>query len=166
MYKLAEKGMTMNDETWKKHANPLSVWTRVATLPFYVLAIWSRVWIGWYALIPLILLAIWTWYNPRAFPKPKTTKYWGSKGTFGERVFLNRKTIAIPAHHERAANILTAIAMIGAVILGYGLYVLDLWMTITGASLVYLGKMWFLDRMVWLYEDMKQNNPEYQGWEY
>ncbi|NJM71476.1 MAG: hypothetical protein HC862_15300 [Scytonema sp. RU_4_4] len=27
--------------------------------------------------------------------------------------------------------------------------------------LVLLSKLWFIDRMVWLYEDMKDANPEY-----
>ena len=33
-------------------------------------------------------------------------------------------------------------------------------------QLIYLGKMWFLDRMVWLYEDMKDTTPEYRSWLY
>lgn len=31
--------------------------------------------------------------------------------------------------------------------------------------LAYLGKSWYLDRMVWIYEDMK-HLPEYGKWEY
>jgi hypothetical protein len=30
-----------------------------------------------------------------------------------------------------------------------------------GAALVYAGKLWFLDGMVWLYEDTKGARPEY-----
>ena len=48
----------------------------------------------------------------------------------------------------------------------WGLYNLQLWPTILGVVLVYPGKMWFLDRMVWLYEDMKDSNPEYKSWLY
>ncbi len=40
---------SMSDETWKKHANPWSVWTRVTALPALVVAVWSRVWIGHWA---------------------------------------------------------------------------------------------------------------------
>lgn len=29
------------------------------------------------------------------------------------------------------------------------------WPTLFGAALVYLGKLWFLDRMVWLCRDMR-----------
>ncbi|MHC4212843.1 MAG: DUF6653 family protein [Planctomycetota bacterium] len=27
-----------------------------------------------------------------------------------------------------------------------------------------MGKRWFLDRMVWLYEEMRETNPEYSKW--
>ncbi|MGH1393463.1 MAG: DUF6653 family protein [Trichormus sp.] len=29
-----------------------------------------------------------------------------------------------------------------------------------------LGKLWYLDRMVWLYTEMKDINPEYRSWLY
>lgn len=40
----------MTDESWRRHANPWSVWTRFAAIPAVVLAIWSRTWIGWWCL--------------------------------------------------------------------------------------------------------------------
>jgi hypothetical protein len=36
--------------------------------------------------------------------------------------------------------------------------VLHMWATIFGTVVVILGKTWFLDRMVWLCEDMNNNN--------
>ena len=42
---------------------------------------------------------------------------------------------------------------------------LTIWLAIFGISLAYLGKSWYLDRMVWLYEDMK-DLPEYKEWLY
>ncbi len=43
---------------------------------------------------------------------------------------------------------------------------LYLWPPVLGAALVYLGKLWFLDRMAWLYEDMNDATPEYRVWPY
>jgi hypothetical protein len=48
----------------------------------------------------------------------------------------------------------------------WGLVKFDVWFTVFGATLVILGKLWFIDRMVWLYGDMKDTNPEYQSWLY
>jgi hypothetical protein len=156
----------MDDRTWARHANPWSVWTRVAILPLLALAIWSRVWIGWWVLVPVIGLAVWTWINPRAFPPPLSTNSWASKAVLGERVWLNRRSVPIPEHHRRAANILTMISASGLLPLAWGLTAVAFWPTIFGVVLTALGKLWFVDRMVWLYEDMKDVRPEYRAWLY
>ena len=156
--------MSMDDAAWTRHANPWSVWTRFSCLPLIVLAIWSRDWIGWWALLPLALALWWTWYNPRAFGPPVRTDSWASRGTFGERIFLNRKNTPIPDHHTRAAWILTAGSAVGAMILVYGLVVLNGWATICGLFVTIVPKLWFVDRMVWLYADMKDANPAYGAW--
>ena len=161
----AERLMRMDEATWARHANPWSVWTRFSCLPLLILAIWSRVWLGWWALVPLALALFWTWINPRAFPPPDRTDGWASKGTFGERVFLNRKTVPIPAHHRNWAFALGALSALGLPPLVWGLWVLDVPMTLLGLVLVVLPKVWFVDRMVWLYEDMKATHPDYAAWE-
>ncbi len=52
----------------------------------------------------------------------------------------------------------------GIPLLIHGLYLLEIWPTLLGAVLIYLGKMWFIDRMVWLFEDMKDQHPPYAAW--
>lgn len=47
----------------------------------------------------------------------------------------------------------------------WGLWELHLWATVTGILFQILSKYWFLDRMVWLFEDMKQHE-EYASWLY
>ena len=161
-----EKLMAMDDATWKRHANPWSVWTRMPILPLLVLAIWSRVWLGWWCLGPIALLCLWTYLNPRAFSEPSSTDNWASKATFGERVWLNRKTVPIPGHHARFAQRLNAVAALGMIPLVYGLVFYEPFVTLLGLSLVIMGKLWFLDRMVWLYQDMKDSDPAYASWLY
>jgi hypothetical protein len=164
---LASASMFMSDEVWFRHANPWSGLSRFATYPLVVLAFWSRAWIGIWFLIPVAVVFIWAWLNPRIFPKPKSTNNWASKAVFGERIFAERKKTAthVPSHHVTVANITTIIAIIGVVVLIYGLVVLEIWPTLAGASITILGKAWYVDRMVWLYEDMK-HIPEYKEWLY
>ncbi|NNE79862.1 MAG: hypothetical protein HKN18_06265 [Silicimonas sp.] len=164
LFNLAERGMGMTEDTWMRHANPLSVWTRFTCLPLLILAIWSRIWLGWWALGLVALAMLWTWVNPRAFPVPENTDNWASKGTFGERVFLNRRNIPIPAHHRRWAFALGALSAIGLPPLVWGVWQLDVAITVLGTVLVVLPKVWFVDRMVWLYEDMKDASPDYAAW--
>lgn len=141
-------------DNWQKHANPWSVWTRFATLPFLILAIWSHVWICWYSLIPIILLIIWLIINPTLFKKPKSFDSWASKAVLGERFFAERKTTPVPKYHNTPIMILTAIQTIWGITLMVGLWNTHMYLTIIWTIIIYLAKMWFLDRMVWIYEDM------------
>lgn len=154
----------MDEKTWMRHANPWSVWTRVFTLPLLILAIWSRVWLGWAAIVPIAALVIWLWINPRAFPPPRSTRNWASKAVLGERVWLNRNRVPIHSHHERAATLLSALSALGLPFLAWGLYQLAIWPTLLGFVLVLFGKLWFVDRMVWLFEDMTDASAEYRSW--
>lgn len=164
IFERAERMMGMTDEVWARHASPWSVGTRFLMLPLLALAIWSRVWIGWWALLAVAVVLFLVWWNPRAFPPPATTDHWAAKGTFGERVFLNRKSVPIPAHHLRWGVALSWASAAGLPFFIWGLWALEVWPTLLGMVLIVLPKVWFVDRMVWLYEDMKDATPEYRGW--
>jgi hypothetical protein len=103
--------------------------------------------------VPIALVMAWTFLNPRLFPPPLSTDNWASQVVLGERIFLARKTKPIPAHHQRWATFLTAVSIVGAAILIYGLWVLDVWAVLCGLVTSMGGKSWFGDRMVWLYHD-------------
>lgn len=158
--------MSMSDEVWMRHANPWSGLTRMATGPVLLLAAWSHVWIGWWAVLPVAVLAMWAWLNPRLFPPPASTDNWMSRGVLGERVWLNRKQVPIPHHHELAGHLLSALAIILMVPAIYGLIVADVWAAVLGWHGAIIAKIWFVDRMVWLYADMHAANPTYRSWLY
>lgn len=156
--------MAMDEATWARHASPWSVWTRVPILPLLALAVWSRLWLGWWCLVPIGALALWTYLNPRAFSPPATTDTWASKATFGERVWLNRGRVPIPPHHARFAHLLSVLSGFGLVPTVYGLITYEPFAVVLGVVWVVVAKMWFLDRMVWLYDDMRQEHTEYAAW--
>lgn len=156
----------MDSSTWERHAHPGSVWSRFSVLPLFVLAVWSRVWIGAWAWLPVFLVLLWTWWNPRLFPRPRSTSNWASKVVLGERVWLRREDVGVPHHHEVMASVLVVVSALGLPFLVWGLIRLEFWPVLVGSILVYAGKVWFMDRMVWLYEDMKMEHPDYQQWEY
>ena len=150
--------MRMSSEDWVRHSNPLSVYTRMPCLLLISLSIWSREYIGLYSIIPAVLLVFWVWYNPRAFKPPVSIRSWASKSVLGEQIFINKETLDIPSHHIRIVNLLTAMILPGIPVLIYGLYINDLWIIFFGNFWILLTKMWFLDRMVWIYEDMKNSD--------
>jgi len=154
----------MDDAVWRQHANPWSVYTRAPILPALAVAIYARVWIGAWCLVPVALILAWTWINPRAFPVPDSTDHWASKAVMGERVWLNAARFPIPAHHRRAIWILQLATVPGLVAMVWGLVVLDFSAAFLGSLLAAVPKLWFLDRMVWLYDDMAAEHPHYRDW--
>ncbi|PLX36918.1 MAG: hypothetical protein C0606_12630 [Hyphomicrobiales bacterium] len=157
--------MRMDDTVWERHASGWSVWSRFFSLPLMLVAIWSHVWIGTLAATILVaIVLVWTWLNPRLFNAPGRTDAWHARATFGERVWLNRNRVPIPRHHALMAHLLALVTGIGAVIALWSAFVTAFWPMMFGTAVLILAKLWFLDRMVWLYEDMKLRDPVYRSW--
>lgn len=152
----------LNNKTWLNHATAASIITRGLIPPMITIAALSRVWIGnwWFVLLALIIL--WTFLNTRIFPKAKNYDNWYARGAFGERVYAARKKVPIPSHHESFAKKLTALNAIFSIVWIYGLVFLNYELAITGTFLQLTAKFWFIDRMVWLYNDMYEH-PEYSN---
>jgi hypothetical protein len=157
----------LRGEHWMRHANPISVWTRFSVLSLLALAVWSRVWIGWYSLIAVAVAVAWMMLNPLLFAKPRSTKNWASKGVLGERIWTERKNFAIPDQFKSpVSNVANAYAILGMALLVYGLVAVEILPVLAGIVIALGGKLWYLDRMVLLFEDMKARNSDIAAWEY
>ena len=142
------------EDAWHRHANPCSVYTRIPIPLMLVVAIWSRAWIGWWSLVPIGIVLVWTVINPRVFPPPRSLDHWASRSVLGETYWAARKQKPIPARHRVAPLVLSAISAAGLPFLVWGLIVLDPWITAFGLVVQMAGKLWFLDRMALLYDDV------------
>jgi hypothetical protein len=76
----------------------------------------------------------------------------------GERVWLASQSNPIPYHHAKVSRILNIAAVIGIIVLAFGLWQLDLGWTMAGLVTTMGAKLWFLDRMVWLLADMTEDS--------
>lgn len=164
IFLISERLMGMDAESWARHANPWSAWSRIAGAVPVFLAIWSVHWIGWWAAIPIAAVAIWTYVNPRLFPPPTHADGWAQQGVLGERVWLARHSVSVPLHHLRLGYITTSIAAGFAVVFLYALWRGDLVLGATAWAASVMAKLWFVDRMVWLWRDMKDTHPVYRAW--
>ncbi len=157
----------LHGDAWMRHANASSVVTRFSCVSLIAVAIWSREWIGWYSLIAIAVAIVWMMVNPRVFGVPSSTRNWFSRCVFGERIWAERASIELPPQFRswvpNLANLYSCIGMAGLIV---GLTVLDVWFVVAGIVIVHGAKLWYLDRMVLLYETMKQSNAEYARWEY
>ncbi|APE28546.1 DUF6653 family protein [Aurantiacibacter gangjinensis] len=157
----------LDAEGWARHANPWSGWSRIVTgMSLIIIAIWSRVWIGWWSLLPIALVAFWLWINPRLFAPARDDSAWISRGVFGEQMWAARGELPQPYIGAKLPHIFNAVAGIGAIVLIYGLVVLSPVETVIGASIAYAGKLAFIGEMVKLYDRVTAAHPEraYRGW--
>jgi hypothetical protein len=153
------KAFGLEGDSWQRHANPWSVYTRIPIPPLLAAAIWSRHRIGWWSLVPVGLVCAWTAVNPRAFPPPRTLDHWASKGVLGETHWAARKEVPIPVRHRVAPNVLSAISALGVPFIARGLVVRNGWMVCFGLAVEVAGKTWFIDRMAVLYDDVASTTP-------
>lgn len=146
----------LEGDRWLRHANPWSVYSRFPVLPLIVVSVWSRVWIGTYFLVPLGATLLWTFFNPRLFDEPDSLDSWAARGVLGERIWKDRAVYDISRQWSLQTHALNASQVVGLVPFLFGLYTLDVWMTMTGLTVAFLSKLWFFDRMVWLFEDERE----------
>jgi hypothetical protein len=157
----------LSGERWMRHANPLSVWTRFSVPSLLAVSVWSRVWIGWYSLIAVAISIVWMVVNPLFFDKPRSTRNWASKSVLGERIWTDRKQLGIPDQFvSPVPNLANAYSALGLIAVAYGLVAVEVWPVVAGIVILHGGKLWYLDRMVLLFEDMKSRNQEIASWEY
>ncbi|HKP28015.1 MAG TPA: DUF6653 family protein [Gemmatimonadales bacterium] len=140
----------MSDEVWRRHANPWSVWTRFAAIPAMILAIWSRVVLGWWALVPVVLVGVWLWLNPRVFA-PVEPVSWAAKGIYGERMWVHEGD-RIPMRERALLRWLALSGSIGFGLLAWGLYTLRVWPTVAGSAIIVIGQLWRIDRLGRIYD--------------
>jgi hypothetical protein len=73
---------TLREAVWERHANPASGWSRVATLPLLVLAIYRR---DRRLLAGTVVFVV---VNPVLFPPPEGDDAWMTRVVYGERLWL------------------------------------------------------------------------------
>ena len=148
------RAFRMSDDAWKRHANPWSVWTRFAAIPLMILAIWSRVWLGWWCVVPIAAVMVWLWLNPHVFAPVESPTSWAAKGIYGEKLWLKERD-RVPPDQRRVLRLLVPVAGAGFVLLSYGLVRLEIWPTMFGASLIVLAQLWRIDRLVVFYDNTR-----------
>jgi hypothetical protein len=150
----AVKTFGLNEENWKKHANPWSVWSRMAAFVVMIAAIFARELFGWWTLAFIGAGIIFMFLNTRIFPGVDQPRRWDEKGIYGEKLWTLKDEAA--AGHRKAINLLIGIAGIGLPIMVYGLIVVEAWPTVFGLSLVFVSQLWQIDRFVAIYDEAQR----------
>jgi hypothetical protein len=152
--RLAKAFGVSDADAWRRHANPWSVYN-----PFSgtgtphrrdLVARLDR----WWSLVAIGAVAMWTMINPRVFGPPQSMDTWASRSVLAERYWSARKESPIPERHRVAPFVLGVISAAGVPFWAWGLIGLDPWITAFGLAVQMFVKLWFLDRMALLYDDI------------
>jgi hypothetical protein len=137
-----------------------------SVLPLPVASTWSRVWLGWWCIVPLLLSVIWLFINPLFFAPPRSTST-GRPSPFSESGSGSIAHVLPPGRFPvPCASACAVVPGLGLVPLVYGFIAFDAVATLTGVSTVEGGKLWYLDRMARLFDEVELRRPEVARWEY
>jgi len=139
---------------WRRHANPWSVWTRLAVVPVAAAILYLRPTLGWWTGAGMLGLVVWLWLNLRLFSPMVSDDRWEARAIFGEKLWLQRGRKGIPAHHARTIAFLNVGSTVMLLPAAYGLLTFDPWAAALGVVGMVGGQMWALDRYAWLYADL------------
>lgn len=148
-----QSSVASDTNVWRRHANPWSVWTRLAAVPAFAIVVFARDVLGWWTLVLVVLLGIWMWLNVKVFSPVHDDERWESRAIFGEKFWLDRKSKNLPQHHLNWIMRLNVASMLMILPMAWGLWVLDPWATAFGSLGLVAGQIWALDRYSWLYAD-------------
>ena len=66
--------------------------------------------------------------------------------------------------HRTVIYVLNLISGAGVILVMWGVAALATCPTLLGTVVVFMSKLWGLDRMAWLYREMEATTPEYARW--
>jgi hypothetical protein len=144
---------------WQRHANPWSVWTRVAILPAAVLVLLAREGLGAWTWALIAGLVVWALVNPRAFPPPASTAGWASRAVLGERLWLEQGQPS-----DRAVRFSITLSLAGLLPLAWGIVRLAPAVAFAGLAITLAGKFLFLHRMVRRFDAAAADDPAVRAW--
>jgi len=127
---------------WRRHTNPLSGWSRIIAFFVFPLPIWYHNWFGLGAL--LLFFAI----NPILFSIPKNTNSWMSKSILGEELWTKKGLF-----QKDFPTVLNLFNGLFFFVMIYAAYFKLLEVTFFSTLLSSVFKLWYLDRMVYLYQE-------------
>jgi hypothetical protein len=78
----------------------------------------------------------------------------GVQGGVGRDLLGDAEGIPVPARHRVAPNVLGAVSALGVPFIARGLVLRNGWMVLFGLAVQMAGKIWFIDRMAILYDDV------------
>lgn len=148
-----------------KPANARATYAKILAPALLSLAIWSHLWVGMAAASALTILSLAGLIflqRQRTFEPQKPS--WAAAVGYGERIWLNRLHTPIPDKLSARITTLYLVYWLGAVIAYAGGITTSIVLTGTGLTVAYSAQLVCFQKLVLLFEQMKEKSPLYQFW--
>jgi hypothetical protein len=87
---------------------------------------------------------VWLVLNVFVFPPVENPVTWVSKGIYGEQLWLKKRG-SLPKHYDVGQRYLIVLGLAGMMVIAAGLTLLDVWLSVLGASVLILAQLWRID---------------------
>lgn len=138
----SEDASWLDRYVWARHANPLSGWSRVASMPLLMACLYRRNWRG------LALTVVFVVLNPVLFPPPEDDSAWMTRVVYGERLWTRQDHGQLS--YPEILNLCNGVAAAYAVYAALERRPAE---TALATALSMALKFWFVAEMGHLYED-------------
>ncbi|MES0882336.1 DUF6653 family protein [Roseibium sp. SCP14] len=128
-------------------------------------AIWAKLVVGGvFSMILLASVLLFLFKLPSIFSGRNQKDNWAQRASFGERIWLNRILIPIPADVNQRITILYLVFWTGTLIAILGAVSSSLLLSATGLLVAYAAQGVCLGKLIGLYNEMKEKTPLYRFW--
>ncbi|MEM9634139.1 MAG: DUF6653 family protein [Pseudomonadota bacterium] len=143
----------------------VSTYAKILAPALLSAAIWAKLLVG--GVISVLLLAgvlLFLFKLPSLFPGNRQSNSWAQQASFGERIWLNRLLIPVPADVNQRITILYLVFWTGTLIAMLGAVSSSLLLSGTGLLVAYAAQGVCLGKLIGLYKEMKDKAPLYRFW--
>lgn len=148
-----------------KPAPALSTVMKIVAPGLLTAALWTQVWLGiWGALLVAIGVLACVITLPSLVGETGKTTAWAKQVSFGEKVWLNRLFLPVPATDSARLTTLYLVFWMGGLIALLGGFLMSPILSLTGLLVAHAAQFVSFVKLVQLYRTMKDKTPLYRFW--
>lgn len=128
-------------------------------------ALWTQIWLGfWSALLVAIAVLVFVIALPKLIGETGKNSDWAKQVSFGEKIWLNRLFLPVPASDSARLTTLYLVFWMGSLIALLGGFLTSSILSLTGLFVAYAAQFVSFGKLVQLYRTMKEKTPLYRFW--
>ncbi|GAB2187205.1 hypothetical protein LAB1_45150 [Roseibium sp. LAB1] len=148
-----------------KPAPALATFMKILAPGMLTAALWTQIWLGfWSALLVAIAVLVFVIALPKLIGETGKNSGWAKQVSFGEKIWLNRLFLPVPASDSARLTTLYLVFWMGSLIALLGGFLTSPILSLTGLIVAYAAQFVSFGKLVQLYRTMKEKTPLYRFW--